>query len=105
MEWLYYLEIIKFLMHLGFPCLIVLHVNLCQRASSILRLVFAFTDGQGPWEKPVLHPQPASNLKVSILEWIPFRTTTPPEMGSEDQPRVQASWDAWQAGTPGPGAT
>lgn len=68
MKWLHYLEIIKLLRHLGLAYLIVWCMNLS--APFILRLVFAFKDGQGPGEKPILCPQPASSLKDSILEQI-----------------------------------
>lgn len=66
MKSLHYLEIIKLLRHLWLACVIVCQ----QHPSSILRLVVAFKDGQGPGEKPILCPQPASTMKDSILEQI-----------------------------------
>lgn len=88
MEWLYHLEIIKLLRHLGFACLPVSCLDLCQRPSSILRLVFAFIDGQGPREKPIPCPQPANTPKDSIPEQINFRAPLLLGWSAEDQPRV-----------------
>lgn len=73
---------------LGVACLPVLCVDLCQDPSSIPRLVFAFVDGQGLQEKPVLRPQPANTPKDSLPEQINFRAPLLPGWSAGDQPEL-----------------
>lgn len=85
MKWLHYLEIIK-LLTWGLPTL------LCGAwISVILRLVFAFKEGQNPGEKPILHPQPSIPWRIPF--WSRF---TPLGWNSEFWPRALVSGDTWQ---------